>query len=96
MELACEGRRAAQAQEARGGVRSSARGSGQPAAGSRLLEQRRIETAQDQRSLATGVLDRERRAPRLEPDHWGIEQIVVSMRKFDATVWRSAWKTSRL
>ena len=28
--------------------------------------------------------------------HCGIEQIVVSIRKLEATVWRSAWKTSRL
>lgn len=28
-------------------------------------------------------------------DHCGTEQMVVSMRKFDCTVWRSAWKTSR-
>ena len=27
-------------------------------------------------------------------DHCGTEQMVVSMRKFDCTVWRSAWKTS--
>jgi len=26
--------------------------------------------------------------------HCGCEQIVVSMRKFDCTVWRSAWNTS--
>jgi len=28
--------------------------------------------------------------------HCGWEQIVVSMRKFDCVVWRSAWNTSRV
>jgi hypothetical protein len=32
--------------------------------------------------------------PNVVGRHWGIEQMVVSMRKFDCTVWRSAWNTS--